>query len=109
MRGCGCAQATATGNTDALAQSRDDADAARRLAIRHHLPWHELDALAAHATLDEAEGTNHGWAAQARQLRAQLVPPGLDPNPLATVERLVNDEKARRDDAAGNDAEDPGR
>jgi tetratricopeptide (TPR) repeat protein len=75
------AQATATGNADALAQGRDDADAARRLAIRHHLPWHELDALTAHATLDEAEGTSRGWADQAGQLRAQLIPPGLDPDP----------------------------
>jgi tetratricopeptide (TPR) repeat protein len=89
------AQAMVTGNTDALAQGRDDADAARRLAIRHHLPWHELDALTAHATLDEVEGTDHRWASQAGQLQAQLVPPGLDPNPLATVERLVEEEKAR--------------
>src|SRR5262249_16424051 len=69
--------AQATANTDALAQGRDDADAARRLAIRHRLPWHELDALRAHAALDEAEGSSRGWAAQAAQLRAQLVPPGL--------------------------------
>jgi tetratricopeptide (TPR) repeat protein len=88
------AHATASGSSDPLAQGRDDADAARRLAIRHHLLWHELDALTAHAALDEAEGTSHGWAAQAGQLHAQLVPPGLDPDPLATVERLVNEEKA---------------
>ncbi|HTT54782.1 MAG TPA: hypothetical protein VMH35_25595 [Streptosporangiaceae bacterium] len=31
------AQATA-GNTNALAQDRDDADAARWLIVRHHLP-----------------------------------------------------------------------
>jgi tetratricopeptide (TPR) repeat protein len=103
------AQATATGNTGLLFQGRDDADTARRLAIRHHLPWHELDAVTAHATLDQAEGTDHGWASQAGQLQAQLTPPGLDPNPLATVERLVEEEKARRDDAADNDADDPGR
>jgi tetratricopeptide (TPR) repeat protein len=103
------AQATTNGNTDALAQGRDDADAAQRLAVRHHLPWHELDALRAHASLDEAEGTSHDWAAQARQLHAQLAPPGLDPNPLATVERLVNEEKASRDDASHNDAGDTGR
>src|SRR5262249_51218464 len=78
----------AIGNTDALAQGRADADAARRLAASHHLPWHELDALTAHAALDEAEGTSHGWAAHAGQLHAQLTPPGLDPGPLATVERL---------------------
>jgi tetratricopeptide (TPR) repeat protein len=90
------AQATATGNTDALAQGRDDADAARRLAIRHHLPWHELDALTAHATLDQAEGTSHGWAAQTGQLLARLAPPGLDPDPLATVKRLVKDQQRQR-------------
>jgi tetratricopeptide (TPR) repeat protein len=102
------AQATATGNSRLLFQGRDDADAARRLAIRHHLPWHELDALTAHATLDEAEGTSHDWAIRARQLHAQLVPPGLDPNPLATVERLVNDEKASQDGAGDNDTGKPG-
>jgi hypothetical protein len=90
------AQATATGNTDALAQGRDDADAARRMAVRHHLPWGELDALTAHATLDQAEGTSHGWAAQAGQLYAQLAPSDLDSNPLATVERLRRDEKRQR-------------
>jgi hypothetical protein len=97
------AQAATTGNTDTLARGRDDAGAARRLAIRHHLPWHELDALTAHATLDEAEGTSHGWAKQARQLRTQLIPPGLDPDPLATVERLVEAEKAKADDPGSND------
>jgi tetratricopeptide (TPR) repeat protein len=79
----------AIGNTDALAQGRDDADAARRLAVRHHLPWHELDALTAHAALDQAEGVSHGGAIQADGLRAELIPPGLDPDPLVTVERLV--------------------
>jgi hypothetical protein len=86
-------RATTTGNTGLLFQGRDDADAARRLAVHHHLPWHQLDALTAHATLDEAEGTSHGWAAQARQLHAQLAPPGLAPDPLATVERLAQDER----------------
>ena len=90
-------------------QGRDAADAALRMAIRHHLPWHELDALRAHATLDQAEGTSHDWAAQAEQLYARLAPPGLDPDPLATVERLVNDEKASRNDAGDNDGGNPGR
>ena len=82
-------EATATGNTYILQQGRDDADAARRMAVRHQLPWHELNALRAHASLDEAEGTSHDWAIQAEQLQAQLMPPGLDPDPLATVERLT--------------------
>jgi hypothetical protein len=98
------AQATTTGNTDALAQGRDDADTARRLAIHHQLSWHELDALTAHAALDEAEGTDHGWAAQADRLHAELVPPGLDPDPLATVERLVKAEKGSGDEADDLDA-----
>jgi hypothetical protein len=35
----------AAGSPDHLAQGRDAADAALRLATRHHLDWHELDAL----------------------------------------------------------------
>jgi hypothetical protein len=60
-----------------------------RLAVHHHLAWHELDALRAHAYLDQAEHTDHGWATQADALRARLLPPGLDSDPLATVERFV--------------------
>jgi tetratricopeptide (TPR) repeat protein len=85
-------QVVTTGNRDRLFQGRDDADAARRLAARHQLPWHELDALAAHTTLDDAEGTSHDWAIRARHLRAQLAPQGLDPDPPATGERLAQDE-----------------
>jgi hypothetical protein len=66
-----------------------------RLATRRHqLPWHELDALRAHAILDQAEGVDRGWAARAAALHPRLVPPGLDPDPLATVERLVAEQKA---------------
>jgi hypothetical protein len=77
-----------------LFQGRDAADAALRLATHHHLPWQELDALRSHAALDHAEGIDHGWAARAKALHARLVPPGLDPDPLATVERLVAEDKA---------------
>ena len=68
----------------------------RRTAARprHQLPWHELDALRAHALLDQAEGIDRRWAAKADALHARLVPPGLDPDPLATVERLVAAQKA---------------
>ena len=83
------AQAGATADLNRLFQGRDAADAALRLAVRHQLAWHELDALRAHALLDQAEGINRGWAAKADALHARLVPPGLDPDPLATVERLV--------------------
>ncbi len=34
-------------------------------------------------------GTDNGWAKRADALHAQLVPPRLDPNLLATVGRLV--------------------
>ena len=88
------AQATSTADPDMLFQGRDAADAALRLATRHHLAWHELDALRAHAALDQAEHADHGWAAQADVLYARLVPPGLDPDPLGTVERLVAAQKA---------------
>jgi hypothetical protein len=87
-------QATATADMDLLYQGRDAADAALRLAIHHQLAWHELDALRAHATLDEAEHVDRGWTAKADALLARLVPPGLDPNPLATVERLVAEQRA---------------
>jgi hypothetical protein len=88
------AQAAATADRDLVFQGRDAADAALRLAVRHHLAWSELDALRAHAALDEAEHEDHGWAARADALEARLIPPGLDPDPLATVERLVAEQKA---------------
>jgi SIR2-like protein len=93
-RACIRADQAATAGPDLLYQGRDAADAALRLATRHQLAWHELDALRAHAALDRAEGVNRGWAAKARDLHARLVPPGLDPDPLATVERLVAAQKA---------------
>ncbi len=97
-------QASGPDARDQLARGRDAADAALRLATRHHLAWHELGALEAHAALDEAEGIDHGWAGKARALHARLVPPGLDPDPLGTVERLVAEQKA----AAGGDKSDDG-
>jgi hypothetical protein len=96
--------ATTTPDPDPLHQGRDAADAALRLATRHQLPWHELDALHAHTALDHAECTDHGWAAQADTLHARLVPPGLDPDPLATVERLVAAQKAAQQE--NDDADD---
>ena len=50
--------------------------------------------MSAHAELDQAEGLDRGWAAKAEALHNRLVPPGLDPDPLATVERLVAEQKA---------------
>ncbi len=89
------AQAAAAGTDPGLLfQGRDAADAALRLATRHHLHWHELDALRAHAALDDAEGTGYDWAAKADALHDRLVPPGLDPDPLATVDEWVKAQKA---------------
>jgi hypothetical protein len=96
------AQATTTAaGPDLIYQGRDAADAALRLATRHNLPWHELDALRAHATLDHAEHTDRGWVAHADALHARLIPAGLDPDPLATVERLVATQKSADEQADG--------
>ena len=86
----------AAGDPDSLYSGRDAADAAVRLAVRYQLAWCELDALRAHALLDQAEGTDRGWASKADALEARLVPPGLDPDPLGTVERLAAAKKSRR-------------
>jgi hypothetical protein len=86
--------ATTAASPGHLARGRDAADAALRLATRHDLAWHELDALRAHAALDHAENTSNGWAARADALHARLVPPGLDPDPLTTIEKLAADQKA---------------
>jgi tetratricopeptide (TPR) repeat protein len=70
------------GDPGHLVHARDDAELALRLATRvRHLPWTELDALAAHAHIDGVEGCDHGWQARADTLRTTLVPPGLDPDP----------------------------
>jgi hypothetical protein len=98
-------RATVAADPDHLARGRDAADAALRLATRHHLAWCELDALRAHAMLDQAEDTDHQWAARADALNARLVPPGLDPDPLATVERHVAAEKAAAAERAAADPE----
>ena len=95
------ARTAASADPDLLFQGRDATDAALRLAVRHQLAWHELDALRAHAHLDHAEHVDHGWAARADALHARLVPPGLDPDPLATVERLVGAQEAAEPAADG--------
>jgi hypothetical protein len=87
-------RATATGSRD-LTRGRDAADAALRLAQRHHLLWNELAALRAHAYIDEVEGDTRGWAARTETLYKQLVPPKLDPNPLVTVERQVHKQSVK--------------
>jgi tetratricopeptide (TPR) repeat protein len=93
-----CADQVAAGGRDQLARGRDAADAAHRIATHRGLAWQELDALDAHAYLDQAEGVDHGWARQAAALRASLLPDELDPDPLGTVERQATQEQARGDD-----------
>ena len=80
-------QHTSTHDSQHLYVGRDAADAALRLATgAHPLPWQELDALQAHAHIDKTEGTKHGWNTRATQLHHRLVPDGLDPDPLTTIE-----------------------
>ncbi len=76
---------------------RADADAALNLATSRGLPWPELDALRAHAALDEAAKTDHGWAARAAALEARLIPPGLDRDPMRTVEHLASGQSRSQD------------
>ncbi|MGH3694700.1 MAG: SIR2 family protein [Pseudonocardiaceae bacterium] len=81
-----------TGDRDHLERARDDAEHALRLATRtRRLPWQELEAYEAHAHLDHLEGHDHGWRARAEDLRAELIPSDLDPDPLATVEAQVRE------------------
>jgi hypothetical protein len=90
------AERASAGSPDHLQRGRDAADAAYRIATDHRLAWHELDALDAHAYLDQVERFDHGWAAKAATLRKRLIPDGLDPDPLATVERLVANRIAKK-------------
>jgi hypothetical protein len=88
---------TATGDRTFLEQGRDAADAAVRLTTGPNpLPWQHLAAMTAHAYLDQAEGiTASHWAVDAHQLRTHLIPTGLDPDPLTTIENQVREERAR--------------
>jgi tetratricopeptide (TPR) repeat protein len=80
-------QHTSTHNSQHLYLGRDAANAALRLATGvHALPWHELAALHAHAHLDHSEGTDNGWTDRATPLFSRLVPDGLHPDPLTTIE-----------------------
>lgn len=76
---------------DELTRARDDADHAHRLATIRHLPWQQLDALDAHAHIDQATGTDGRWAAQADRLREHLIPDDLDTDPLTTIEAETTD------------------
>jgi len=81
-----------------VTKGRTDASTALDLATTSQLPWSELDALQAHAALDQAERADHGWATKAEALHARLVPPGLDRDPLRTVEREAQQQATASED-----------
>jgi len=93
-----CADQVAAGSRQYVESGRDAADAAHRIATRRQMAWQWLDALDAHARLDQVEGINRGWAQQAATLRARLTPVELDPDPLATIQRQVTEKRARGKD-----------
>jgi hypothetical protein len=67
-------------------RARDDADHAMRLSTMiRRLPWQELDALEAHASIDAAEGNDQGWSQRASILRARLSPDELLIDPLIAI------------------------
>lgn len=75
--------------------ARSDAQEALRLGRLHHLAWAELDALLAHAAIDQAEEARHGTppsvplpgshVAQAGYLLQRFNAGWSDPHPLHTV------------------------
>jgi tetratricopeptide (TPR) repeat protein len=69
-------------NPTHIARGRDAADAALRLAMRHQLPWCELDALLTHDALDRVEGAARDFAIRTSVLQTQLIPATLDSDPL---------------------------
>ncbi len=76
----------AAGDIADLHRGRDAAHAAYRLSTgAHRLAWNELDALQTHAQLDRVEGSDGDWELRATELLRELVPDGLDPDPLASV------------------------
>jgi hypothetical protein len=90
-------QHTSTRDPQHLYVGRDAADAVLRLATgAHPLPWRELAALHAHAHLNRAEGTDHGWTTRATDVQHRLVPDGLDPDPLTTIENETDTESEGR-------------
>jgi hypothetical protein len=76
-------RAASTHNADQLAQGRDAADTALRLATHHHRMWCELEALRTHTILDGVDNVDSRWAGRTNSLHSRLVPPGLELNPLA--------------------------
>jgi len=87
-------------------RGRNDADAARRLAVRHHL-------LARTRRPDRPRHSRRGRRHQPRLGRpsqavcAQLALSSLDPDPLATVKSLVKHENASGDGAGHNGTGNP--
>jgi len=82
-----------------ITEGRTDARTALDLATASQLPWSELDALQAHTALDQAESTDNGWAAHATALQSKLIPPGLDRDPMRTVERQAAEQDTTPDES----------
>jgi tetratricopeptide (TPR) repeat protein len=83
-----------------ITEGRTDASTALDLATTHDLPWQELDALQAHTALDQAENTSNGWSTRTTTLQSKLVPPGLDRDPMKTVERQAAERDTTPDESA---------
>lgn len=66
-----------------------DEEAATCLMLARESPEEVVDGADRYAAEAIAIMAPRGWAAKADALHKRLVPPGLDPDPLATVERLV--------------------
>lgn len=82
-----------------ITEGRTDASTALDLATTHDLPWQELDALQAHTALDQAGNTSNGWSTRATALQSKLIPPGLDRDPMKTVERQAAERDTTPDES----------
>ncbi|MGB2711925.1 MAG: SIR2 family protein [Conexibacter sp.] len=73
-----------------LERAGDDADHVLRLATRtRRLPWAELAGIEAWVRVNELAERDGECAQKAAALRAVLLPPELDPDPLGTVEQAA--------------------
>ena len=84
-----------------ITEGRTDASTALDLATTHDLPWQELDALQAHTALDQAGNTSNGWSTHATALQSKLIPPGLDRDPMKTVERQAAEQDTTPNESPG--------
>ncbi len=74
-------------DVDNLERAGDDARLVLRLGtVVRRLPWLELAGLEALVRVDELAGRDNGGSEKAAGLRARLIPPELDPDPLTAIE-----------------------